>query len=177
MAFFVGPGISEIGEEAAEVQSAEYRAQRTRSWSGFERLIVWQKAQQLAVEVVAVVDSMAVRRSTPALASQILRSATSVPANIAEGYGRYSEAAYRNHLSIARGSLAETRSWVNLLLETGHITADRADRLTGGCEEILRLITATMKPMKSASKSVLREERESYVIEPAEVELEGADYE
>ena len=45
----------------------------------------------------------------------MMRSAGSVPANIAEGYGRYSQAAYRSHLSIARGSLFETQSWIDLL--------------------------------------------------------------
>lgn len=57
------------------------------------------------------------------LSAQIKRSATSVAANIAEGYGRGSTGAYINHLSIARGSLKECETHVcaavrlNMLIE------------------------------------------------------------
>ena len=144
------------------MQSAEYRAQRIKSRSGFQRLIVWQKSQRLAVEIIKIVDSLPSRRSTPALANQIIRSSTSIAANIAEGYGRYSEAAYRNHLSIARGSLAETLSWLNLLFNTGHLAADRADQLMDVCE-ISRMLTAAMKPLKPATRTTVREEKEAYL--------------
>jgi four helix bundle protein len=151
------------------VQSAEYRVQKAgapRPKPAFYSLVVWQKAQALAAELVALVDALLSTRSASALGNQILRSGGSVAANIAEGYGRYSEAAYRNHLSIARGSLFETESWLNLLQRSGYITEETEARLLEAGEEIARLITATMKPLKSASRSALKDERAEYVIEP-----------
>jgi four helix bundle protein len=58
------------------------------------------------------------------MGTQLVRAAGSVPANIAEGYGRYSQGAYRNHLSIARGSLFESESWIDLLFQAGHLSAE-----------------------------------------------------
>lgn len=51
------------------------------------------------------------------LASQILRSATSVPANISEGFGRYKGKEYSRFLQIALGSANETDYWLTYLLE------------------------------------------------------------
>jgi len=68
----------------------------------FTKIAVWLKAQELAVDVAHIVSKLPRDRSADAIGRQLLRSAGSVPANIAEGYGRYSQAAYRSHLSIAR---------------------------------------------------------------------------
>ena len=93
---------------------------------------------------------------------QILRSASSVPANIAEGYGRYSKAAYRNHLSIARGSLMETQTWIDLLLRDGLIDGVAAGDLDAKCEEIARILTARMRALDARSDSYVREEGPEY---------------
>jgi four helix bundle protein len=116
---------------------------------GFRNLILWQKAQGLASEVVRAISVMPRDRSSDALCSQLVRSAGSVPANIAEGYGRYSDAAYRNHLSIARGSLFETQSWLDLLGRTGHLQKPEVDRLLALSEEVSRLLTAAIRPLRT----------------------------
>lgn len=97
-----------------------------------------------------LVDGLPAARSATTLGNQILRSGTSVAANIAEGYGRYSEAAYGNHLSIARGSLLETQSWLDLLQRAGYVSDDKVRELVAACEEIARMVTATMKPLNRA---------------------------
>lgn len=135
----------------------------------FKGLIVWQKAQSLAADLVTLVDMLPTTRAASAIGNQLIRSGASVPANIAEGYGRYSDAAYRNHLSIARGSLFETESWLDLLHRSGFIGDDRTRELLGQCEEVTRLITSTMKPLKSAR--AIREEGLEYL---AEADIESA---
>jgi four helix bundle protein len=128
------------------VQSAE----DARRGPAFKGLILWQKAQDLAKELVKLVDALPATRSASTIGNQLIRSGASVPANIAEGYGRYSEAAYRNHLSIARGSLFETVSWIDLLQHSGFVNNENAAALTEKCEEVNRLITAAMKPLRNA---------------------------
>lgn len=148
------------------MQSAEYRAHASRNDAvrpRFQSLAIWQKAQGLAADVVTLVDALPTTRSAATLGNQLLRSATSVAANIAEGYGRYSEPAYRNHLSIARGSLFETESWLDLLERAGYLPAERTSEFTQVCEEIARMLTATMKPLKSAKS--LGEEPVEYATE------------
>jgi four helix bundle protein len=70
------------------------------------RLVVWKQAMRLMLEVYTVVRRMPFEERF-ALAAQMRRAAVSVPANIAEGYGRVYRGDYVRHLSIARGSLAE----------------------------------------------------------------------
>ncbi|HEX5478786.1 MAG TPA: four helix bundle protein, partial [Dehalococcoidia bacterium] len=75
---------------------------------------------------------------------QVLRSATSIAANIAEGHGRFAGGAYRNHLSIARGSANETLSWLDLLRRGHYISEEREAEACALCEEVLRMISAQM---------------------------------
>jgi four helix bundle protein len=76
------------------------------SMETYRELEVWKTAMDLVVAVYEL------SRKLPAserfgLASQMQRSAVSVPANIAEGYGRAHRKEYLNHLSIANGTLQE----------------------------------------------------------------------
>lgn len=114
----------------------------------FRNLGLWQKAQDMAV---AVIDTAGRLPNTPAarsLSTQVIRSAGSVPANIAEGHGRYSVAAYRNHLSIARGSLCETESWLDLLRRSGFIGSDVELKLRQECHALLAGITQQMRRLE-----------------------------
>jgi four helix bundle protein len=150
------------------VQSAENTVQKKGGRSAkpaFFNLVAWEKAQALAAELARVVDHLPSSRSASILGSQLLRAGTSVAANIAEGYGRYSEPAYRNHLSIARGSLFETESWLDLLQRSGYISPITTNSLIQGCEEVARLVTATMKPLKSAKQVAIHEEQAIYEAE------------
>jgi four helix bundle protein len=125
---------------------------------GFRRLAAWQKSQTSATQICRIVDELPRKRSADILGAQLIRSAASVPANIAEGYGRFSKGAYRNHLSIARGSLAGTESNIDLLRLAGHLTEARATELTAKCHEIARLLTTYMK---SVGTRVLRDDEDA----------------
>jgi four helix bundle protein len=87
---------------------------------GHRRLVVWQRALELTMECYAIARSLPdiERRG---LADQIRRAAASVPANIAEGNGQYYSRAYGRHLSIARGSLMELDTHLEIALRAGYI--------------------------------------------------------
>ena len=72
----------------------------------YRDLKVWQKAVDLAVDCYRLSHRLP-RSETYGLSSQIQRSATSIPANIAEGHGRKHLGDYLHHLSMANGSLME----------------------------------------------------------------------
>ena len=133
--------------------------------SGFKRLILWQKAQAFASNVATMVSALPSDRNASIIGSQLLRSAGSIAANIAEGYGRYSQPAYRNYLSIARGSAFESESWLDLLRRQGYLSPDKEAQLAGQCEEVGRMLTARMKSLTEAKKSyALREEEAEYQV-------------
>lgn len=63
-------------------------------------------------------------------------------------------AAYRNHLSIARGSTTETMSWLDVLLKRGYISMERSTELLGLCDEIMRLLSARMIELDRQTRTV-----------------------
>jgi four helix bundle protein len=130
-------------------------------------LIMWQKAQELAHQIIQLTRRMPQSWANAILVRQIIGSATSVGANIAEGHGRYTPAPHRNHLLIARGSLAETDSWLDQLRREGHITAVEEAPLLQECAEITAMLTSKIvmldKLIQDQSRN-LREEREIYNI-------------
>jgi four helix bundle protein len=89
---------------------------------GLEALQVWKDAIELAVDLCKRVIPMFPSEEEYALASQIRRSVQSIPANIAEGYGRYYYQEGIRYCYIARGSLEETKSHLILARQLGYLT-------------------------------------------------------
>jgi four helix bundle protein len=133
----------------------------------FGDLAMYQRAQDLAVQVVALVEALPERRAAQMIGAQLLRSATSIAANIAEGHGRFAAGAYRNQLSIARGSVNETIGWIDLLQRSSYLLKSRADELISMCDELLRMISAQMIKLdrETGKRGAFREERASYGVE------------
>jgi four helix bundle protein len=129
---------------------------------GLRGQALWVKAQEFAAEVAEVIDGLPHNRSADILGGQLLRSASSISANIAEGYGRYSQAAYRNHLSIARGSAYETESWLDLLDRRNYLPKGRSARLLARCDELQRLLTLRMKSLSAGKTYAVKEEAAEY---------------
>ena len=110
----------------------------------FRNLALWQKGQELALQVIEMTGKLPDTVSARVMARQVVASSTSVPANIAEGHGRYSVAAYRNHLSIARGSICETETWIDLLRRAGYIDSGLEGELVRRCRELTGGLTNHM---------------------------------
>ena len=150
--------------EQQTTDNRQQRAQAGRPAHSFRDLAMYQRAQELAVQVVAEVEALPERRAAQIIGGQLLRSATSIGANIAEGHGRFAAGAYRNHLSIARGSVNETIGWIDLLERSGYLGKPRAEELIAVCDELLRMISAQMIKLdrETGKGRSFREEREPY---------------
>ena len=116
--------------------------QEPREPYSFRNLILWQKAQDLALAAIKVVAGLPRDNTAQVIARQLVASAGSIGANIAEGHGRFSLGAHRYHLSIAKGSACESDGWLDLLRRAGYIGADTEGRLHADCVEIIRMLTA-----------------------------------
>ncbi|MCO5082798.1 MAG: four helix bundle protein [Rhizobiaceae bacterium] len=101
----------------------------------YQDLVVWQQAMDLTVGVYSMTRSWP-KEELYGLTSQVRRAATSVPANIAEGYGREHRGSYLQFLRIAQGSLKE--------LETHLLIADRVGVAANG----------SIAPLLTSSESV-----------------------
>ena len=80
--------------------------QNTESFS-YKNLIVYQKAKELSYKALKYFYSAHLKKTEEFLIDQLLRSACSIAANIAEGYGRHYQKNFRQFLSIARASSFE----------------------------------------------------------------------
>lgn len=89
----------------------------------YRDLIVWQKAMDLVTLIYQVVGSFP-QTEQYGLTSQICRAAVSIPSNIAEGHGRNSLNELKHFLSIARGSLLETQTQIEIAYRLGYVSQD-----------------------------------------------------
>lgn len=135
--------------------------------------IVWQRAQQLALTVMDITRRVPQSWANAVIVRQVVGSATSVGANIAEGHGRFALGAHRNHLSIARGSAAETDGWLDLMRRSGWITAAEEAELHAECMQIMAMLTSKMRQLDQMAKERprLRERPDVYAVEPPADEL------
>ncbi|HLF77514.1 MAG TPA: four helix bundle protein [Dehalococcoidia bacterium] len=141
------------------------RANGVSSGSDFRKQMLWLKAQEFAEQVAALVADLPHDRAADVIGTQLLRSATSIAANIAEGYGRFSQPAYRNHLSIARGSAFESESWIDLLMRRKYVPFETGEAQIATCVEVQKLVTVRMKSLADGKTYAVREESdEAYHI-------------
>jgi four helix bundle protein len=94
----------------------------------FEDLIVWQLSAKIQQEAGAILDRPDVRRDGK-FCEQLRGSTRSAPANMAEGFGRYSPREFIRYLRIASGSLHETKNHLHEALNRGSIDAPTHERL------------------------------------------------
>src|ERR1043165_2453393 len=94
----------------------------------YRDLIVWQKAIDLVVMAYRATADFP-KTETYGLVSQIRRASTSIPANIAEGYGRGSRKDYTQFLFIAQGSLKELETHFIVAERLAYFTASQAAKL------------------------------------------------
>lgn len=90
----------------------------------YRDLAVWQKSLDL-VESIYLMTAALPTTERFGLTSQLQRAAVSIPANIAEGYGRLHRGDYVHHLAIARGSLMELETHLCIAVRLGFVTAEQ----------------------------------------------------
>ena len=87
------------------------------------------------------------------LASQIQRAAVSIPANIAEGHARLHRKEFEHHLSIARGSLAELETHLEIASSLGYLTAGQAASLADGAGQVGRMLNGLLASLRKKRDS------------------------
>ncbi len=114
----------------------------------FRDLQVWHKAHALTLMVyestVAFPDS-----ERFGLTSQLRRSAASVPANLAEGCGRGSDADLRRFLQMAMGSASETEYHILLAHDLGFLAGTTYARLTDDAQEVKRMLASFISKLSA----------------------------
>lgn len=113
----------------------------THEISSFRDLRVWQAAMDVAESALAACDVEPVSKKFR-LAGQLEAASTSVPANIAEGHASGSTRNYLKHLYIARGSLAETVTFLELFGRRELISRQATNSILEALEPVARMLNA-----------------------------------
>ena len=107
----------------------------------YRDLIAWQKAKALALEVYHCTREFP-KAEIYGLTSQMRRAAVSVPSNIAEGKGRYSQKELVQFLYHARGSLLELRTQIEIAYELGYLDQFVFKQFEMKMDELGRILNA-----------------------------------
>lgn len=110
----------------------------------YKKLNVWQKGHELTLDVYKVTKHFS-REEVYALTSQMRRASFSVPANVAEGCGRNSNAQLAQFLSIASGSAFELDYYLFLASELNYIKMEDYDNFQDKINNLCRMLNNLTK--------------------------------
>jgi four helix bundle protein len=110
-------------------------------------LRVWNEAMAL-VESSYKLSKAFPKEEVYGLTSQLRRAAVSVPANIAEGYGRENTGSYVQHLKIAQGSLRELQIHVLLSGRLQMATAEQTRPVPDQCETVAKMLNGLIRSLQ-----------------------------
>ncbi len=118
--------------------------------TSYEQLEVWQKAVNLVIEMYKATSCFPETEKF-GLTAQIRRAVTSIPANIAEGWGRGSTNEYIHFLQIARGSVMELETHSIIAGKLGYISQEQLTALRAGIQEIGKMLNGLRQSLRSKS--------------------------
>ena len=122
-------------------------------WQHFTDMTVWQKAMDLT-DAVYKLTTLLPKSELFALSDQMRRAAISVPSNIAEGHGRQSEKAFRQFLSIAKGSVCELETQIYIGIRQGFFSREDAQHVMNLCTEVRKMLTSlTMRSVSHVAQN------------------------
>lgn len=123
-----------------------------RNEKGLEGLQVWQRALAFASFIGQQFLPLIPEEEKWVLANQLRRSSQSIPANIAEGYGRHYYQEGVRFCYLARGSLEETFSHLALAKELDYISAEIYQHALSDIEELRRMLSGYIAYLKRSKR-------------------------
>jgi four helix bundle protein len=113
----------------------------------FEDLQVYQRALDFSVAIIGLVESIDTPRKHYRLIEQLEASCTSVPLNISEGKGRFSKKEFKRFLYVARGSLYETVTMLQIFLKLAWLQEDSYRKLYTEAVEMNKMLSGLINSL------------------------------
>lgn len=111
--------------------------------------IIQSKSYEFALKIVKLHKILTENKKEFVLSKQLLRSGTSIGANIEEAIGGQSEKDFYAKLTISYKEARETKYWIRLLKDSEYLDKEIADDFLNDVEELLRIIGSIQKTLKS----------------------------
>ncbi|MCX6257107.1 MAG: four helix bundle protein [Bacteroidia bacterium] len=112
----------------------------------YKDLLIWQRSMDLVESIYQNTEEFP-SKEIFGLISQMRRAAVSVPSNIAEGYGRQSTGSYSQFLLIARGSLFELETQIEICLRLKYFKKVESEKLLSEILEISKMISSLISKL------------------------------
>jgi len=112
--------------------------------------IVQQKSYAFALRIIRLYKYLCDEKKEYTLSKQLLRSGTSIGANIEEAIGGQSRKDFYAKMAIAYKEARETHYWLRLLRDSGVIEQDEAVTILGDNEELLKIIGSIQKTVRNS---------------------------
>ena len=109
--------------------------------------VVLEKSYSFALRIVKMYKYLVDEKKEFVLSKQILRSGTSIGANIEEAIGGQSDKDFLSKLSIAYKEGRETHYWIRLIRDSGYLSAENSISILKECEKLLKIIGSIRKTM------------------------------
>ena len=113
--------------------------------------VIVEKSKSFALRIVKAYKFL-VEKNEYVLSKQMLRSGTSIGANVKEAIYAQSTADFISKMSIALKEASETEYWIELLIESEYITEQAGNSLKNDCVEIIKILTSIINSKKNNSK-------------------------
>lgn len=110
--------------------------------------IVLEKSKNFALRIIKLYKYLTGEKKEFILSKQIMRSGTSIGANIKESTRAQSDADFYSKLNIALKEAAETEYWLELLHKSEYLDGKLFDSLYEDCQEIIKILVAITKNQK-----------------------------
>ena len=112
--------------------------------------VLEQKSFQFAIRIVNLCKHLRSTKKEYTLSKQLLRSGTSIGANIAEAQQAQSKADFISKLSIALKETTETKYWIRLMSATGYLSEAEYRSIHGDCSELEKMLVSSVKTSKDS---------------------------
>ncbi len=108
-----------------------------------------EKSFDFALRIVKLYQHLSDKKKEFVLSKQILRSGTSIGANLEEAHGAQSDLDFQAKISIAYKEARETAYWLRLLKASNFITEKQFNSIYSDCEELIKITTSIQLSMKT----------------------------
>ena len=117
--------------------------------------IILEKSLDFAVRIVNLYKYLSTEKRENVISKQVLRSGTSIGANIREASQGQSKADFTAKMSIALKEATETEYWLELLVRTEYLNASEYESIQQDCSELAKMLTSIVKTSRESKKKVL----------------------
>ncbi len=111
--------------------------------------VVQIKSYQFALEIVKTCRLLVDVKKERIISQQLIRSGTSIGANVEEAIGGQSKRDFQSKLRISYKEARETHYWLRLLRDIGYIDQSQSKKLIADCEELLKILSSILKTLQS----------------------------